>query len=282
MRAMVLGAAGLLGHDLIATAPPDMTLFPFPRGDLDITDTEALAATVREVRPDVVINAAAYTAVDRAESEAEAAFRVNGAAVGELGRIAREAGARVIHFSTDYVFDGTSAEPYTEESPPNPVNVYGASKLAGETALRASGAPCLIVRTQWLFGAHGRCFPRTMWERATARSSSRVVSDQVGHPTCSVDLARATWSLCERESAGVIHIANAGVATWYDVARRVYAAGGAARLVQPCSTAQFPTPARRPARAVLGIARSEQALGGPLRPWEEAIDRFLAEIEVRP
>src|SRR5207244_1021462 len=192
-------------------APPDMTLFPFPRGDLDITDTEALAATVREVRPDVVINAAAYTAVDRAESEAEAAFRVNGAAVGELGRIAREAGARVIHFSTDYVFDGTSAEPYTEESPPNPLNVYGASKLAG-----------------------------------------------------------------------VIHVANAGVATWYDVARRVYAAGGAARLVQPCSTAQFPTPARRPARAVLGIARSEQALGGPLRPWEEAIDRFLAEIEVRP
>jgi len=162
MRAMVLGAAGLLGHDLVATAPPDMTLFPFPRADLDITDTEALAATVREVRPDVVINAAAYTAVDRAESEPEAAFRVNDAAVGELGRIAREAGARVIHFSTDYVFDGTSAEPYAEESPPNPLNVYGASKLAGETALRASGAPCLIVRTQWLFGAHGRCFPRTM------------------------------------------------------------------------------------------------------------------------
>src|SRR2546422_626556 len=181
-----------------------MTLFPFPRGDLDITDTEALAATVREVRPDVVINAAAYTAVDRAESEADAAFRVNGAAGGGLGRIAREAGARGIHFSTDYVFGGTPVEPYAEESPPNPLNVYGASKLAGETALRASGAPCLIVRTQWLFGAHGRCFPRTMWERATARSSSRVVSDQVGHPTCSVDLARATWSLCERELAGVI------------------------------------------------------------------------------
>jgi dTDP-4-dehydrorhamnose reductase len=282
MRAMVLGAAGMLGHDLVATARPGVELFPFPRAELDITDTRALAATVRAVRPDLIFNAAAYTAVDRAESEAEAAFRVNGAAVGELGRIARQADARVIHFSTDYVFDGTSAEPYAEDSPANPVNVYGASKLAGETALRASGAHYLIVRVQWLFGPHGRCFPRTMWERATARSPSRVVSDQVGRPTYSVDLAGATWRLSARPPGGVMHLANAGLATWYDVARRVYAACDAEELVQPCSTAQFPTPAKRPARVVLGTARAEQALGGPLPPWEEAIARFLAGIEVRP
>jgi dTDP-4-dehydrorhamnose reductase len=206
------------------------------------------------------------------------ALRVNGAAVGELGQIARGAGARVIHFSTDYVFDGTSAEPYTEESPTNPVNVYGASKLAGETALTQSGAACLIIRTQWLFGANGRCLPRTMWERATAGTLSRVVSDQFGRPTYSVDLARATWTLIARELSGVLHVTNSGLATWYDIARRVYAACGADELVQPCSTAQFPTPARRPARAVLDTARSEQALGGPLPPWQEAIDRFLGEI----
>jgi dTDP-4-dehydrorhamnose reductase len=278
MRAMVLGAAGMLGRDLVATAPPGVELFPFTRAELDITDTRALAATVVELQPDLVVNAAAYTAVDRAESEPQVALRVNGPAVGELGQIARGAGARVIHFSTDYVFDGTSAEPYTEESPTNPVNGYGASKLAGETALTQSGAACLIIRTQWLFGANGRCFPRTMWERATAGTLSRVVSDQFGRPTYSVDLARATWTLIARELSGVLHVTNSGVATWYDIARRVYAACGADELVQPCSTAQFPTPARRPAQAVLDTARSEQALGGPLPPWEEAIDRFLGEI----
>ena len=279
MRAMVLGAAGMLGHDLVATAPPEVTLLPFPRAELDITDSRAVAATVVELQPDVVINAAAYTAVDQAESETETAFRVNGAAVGELGRIARAAGARVIHFSTDYVFDGVAAEPYTEESPTNPLSVYGASKLAGETALKASHAQRLIIRTQWLFGLHGRCFPRTMWQRAMARTPSRVVSDQVGRPTYSADLARATWTLAAREVAGVLHVANAGVATWYDVARRVYAACDADQLLQPCSTLEFPAPAKRPARAVLDTARAEQALGGPLPRWEEAIDRFLAGVQ---
>jgi dTDP-4-dehydrorhamnose reductase len=278
MRALVLGAAGMLGHDLVATVPRGVTLLPFPRARLDITDPRAVAAAVVELQPDVVVNAAAYTAVDRAESEPDLAFRVNDAAVGELGRIAHAAAARVIHFSTDYVFDGTSSEPYTEESPTNPVNVYGASKLAGEAALAESGASCLIVRTQWLFGANGRCFPRTMRDRAMARSSSRVVSDQFGRPTYSVDLARATWTLIGQELAGVMHVANAGVATWYDVARRVYAACGAAELVQPCATTQFPTPARRPPRAVLDTARAEQALGGRLPAWEDAIDRFLGEI----
>lgn len=227
----------MLGHDLVATAPQGVALFPFPKTELDITDAGALAAIVAEARPDIVINAAAYTAVDRAESEPEVAFRVNGAAVGELGRTARQAGARVIHFSTDYVFDGTSAEPYTEDSPPSPINMYGASK-----------------------------------------PPSRVVSDQVGRPTYSVDLARAAWRLSARELAGVIHVANAGVATWYDVSTRVYAACGADRLVQPCSTAQFPTPAKRPARSVLRTARSEHALGGPLPRWEDSLDRFVAEI----
>jgi dTDP-4-dehydrorhamnose reductase len=278
-RVLLLGAGGMLGHDLAATAPPEVTLFPFTRAQLDITERAAVAATLGEVRPNVVINAAAYTAVDRAESERAVAMRVNGAAVGELGRAAHHVGARVIHFSSDYVFDGTATQPYSETSAANPVNAYGASKLAGEQALQASGAAYLIIRTQWLFGAHGRSFPRTMWERARARAPSRVVCDQFGRPTYSVDLARATWQLVAGDVTGVIHVANAGVATWYDIARRVYAACGVAGLVQPCATSEFPTPARRPPRAVLDTARAERALGDPLPQWEDAIDRFLATVQ---
>src|SRR2546430_11106456 len=173
MRVMVLGAGGMLGHDLVATTPPDVTLFPFPRSRLDITHNEAVAKALGEVRPDVVINAAAYTAVDRAESEPQAAVRVNGAAVGALGRMARAAGARVIHFSTDYVFDGQATRPYREDSPTDPVNAYGTSKLAGETALCASGPEHLVVRTQWLFGVHGKSFPRTTWLRARSGLTTR-------------------------------------------------------------------------------------------------------------
>ncbi len=277
-RVLLLGAGGMLGHDLVATAPPEVTLVPLSRAQLDITQGDAVAATLGEVRPDVVINAAAYTAVDRAESERDIAMRVNGAAVGELGRLAREAWARVVHFSTDYVFDGTATQPYSETSAANPVNAYGASKLAGERALAASGATYLLIRTQWLFGAHGKSFPRTMWERARARAASRVVCDQFGRPTYSVDLARATWQLVTGDVTGVIHVANAGIATWYDVAKRVYAACGVAELVQPCRTEEFPTPARRPLRAVLDTGRAEQVLGGPLPKWEDAVERFLVTI----
>src|SRR5207248_2838342 len=140
----------------------------------------AVAAALAEVRPDVVINAAAYTLVDRAEAESQAALAVNGAAVGQLGRLAREAKARVVHFSTDYVFDGTATVPYGEECPRHPVNAYGMSKAAGEKNLQSSGAESLIVRTQWLFGEHGTSFPRTMWERARAGSATRVVNDTMG------------------------------------------------------------------------------------------------------
>jgi dTDP-4-dehydrorhamnose reductase len=279
MRVMILGAGGMLGHDLVAMAPRSATLFPFTKADLDITTATSLAAAVADVRPGVIINAAAYTAVDQAESEVELCFRVNTDAVKELGRIAARARAQVMHFSTDYVFDGTAAEAYTEETSPNPVNVYGASKLAGEKALRASGATFVILRTQWLFGLWGRSFPRTMWERATAGTPSRVVSDQIGRPTYSVDLARAAWRVVASSVHGVLHVANAGTATWYDVAKRVYSATHAEHLVQPCSTEQFFTPARRPAWSVLSTARLEQALGGPLPTWEDGIDRFLAHVQ---
>jgi dTDP-4-dehydrorhamnose reductase len=280
MRAMLLGAGGMLGHDLAATVPSAVTLLTYSKAQLDITDAEALAATVATVKPDVIINAAAYTAVDRAETERDLAFRVNAEAVATLGRIARSNGARVIHFSTDYVFDGEATEPYTEESPTNPVNMYGASKLAGEHALRQSEADALIIRTQWLFGVHGKSFPRTMRDRALARVPSKVVSDQVGRPTHSRDVARATWHLEARKEVGVIHVTNDGTATWYDVAKRVYAACHAPTLVQACSTAEFPRPARRPASSILATERLAGVLGESLPPWEDALAQFLAETPV--
>lgn len=282
MRVLLLGAGGMLGRDLAAAAPADTALVGLAHAELDITDHAALERAVRDVKPEVIVNAAAYTAVDRAESEPELALRVNGEAVGHLGRVARAAGARVVHFSTDYVFDGTADRPYREDDPPHPVNLYGASKLAGETALRASGEGVLIIRTQWLFGVHGRSFPRTMWERATHRASTRVVNDQFGRPSYTLDLARATWELLRRGGAGVVHVANAGVATWFQVAREVFRHAGCPDLVQPCTTSDYPTPARRPRYSVLDTARFEAAIGASLPHWCDAIARSLTQIAALP
>ena len=277
MRALILGAGGMLGHDLVRSAPEDTELHPLTRHDLDITDSAALAARVSELRPNVILNAAGYTAVDRAETERDPCFRVNGEAVRELGRIAAQTGARVVHFSTDYVFDGTASRPYREDSPTNPVNVYGASKLAGEKALEESGASRFTVRSQWLFGVNGKSFPRTMWERAHAGLKTKVVRDQTGRPTSSHDLALAVWALIARGASGVMHVANDGEATWFDVAAHVFARAGRPDLLSACSTADFPTPARRPPYSVLDTRRAEQ-LGGSLPPWPQAVDRFLEEL----
>jgi len=278
MRVLLLGAGGMLARDLLATKPGGVTIIPAVRADLDITNAVAVASRVSAERPDLILNAAAYTAVDKAEQDSDATFRVNGEAVGELGRIAAQERIMVVHFSTDYVFDGSSGAPYPEDALTNPINVYGASKLAGEEALRRSSVEYLLIRTQWLFGVAGRSFPRTMWERATAGIPSRVVCDQVGRPTHTLDLAHATWRLISLKKEGIIHVANAGTATWYDVAKRVYSAANAANLLEPCSSAELPAAARRPVRSALDTTQLERILGGPLPCWEDAIDQFLTDL----
>jgi dTDP-4-dehydrorhamnose reductase len=278
MRVMILGAGGMLGHDLVANAPEGTALYPLTRADLDITNSRSLSAAVVKVEPDVIVNAAGYAAVDRAESERELAFRVNADAVGELGRIAAQEGARVVHFSTDYVFDGAATQPYEEESPTNPINAYGASKLAGETALRRSGAVFLILRTQWLFGVHGRSFPRTMWERAKAGLATKVVSDQTGRPTYTRDLARAAWRLIDQGAAGLLHVANHGEATWFDVAAYVFSEAGSSPLLTACTTNDYPTAARRPRYSSLDTRRLESCLSEPLLSFQAALDDFLKRL----
>jgi dTDP-4-dehydrorhamnose reductase len=289
MRVLLLGAGGMLASDLVRTAPPGVHLVAAAWHDVDITDGDAVSRAVGDARPDVIVNCAAYTNVDQAESEPEHALAVNGHGPGCIGRAAVSArGSRpppfVVHFSTDYVFDGLASQPYREDDTAQPVGTYGASKLAGERALAKSGAPHLILRTSWLFGLHGRSFPRTMWQRATTRQATRVVDDQVGRPTYTMDLARAVWTLIERWKTGsgkltpLLHIANDGQTTWYDVARHVFTYAGVPELVTSCTTAEHPTPARRPAYSVLDTSRFDVLTGIPLPPWANAVARFLDEL----
>ena len=267
----------MLGTDLAASAPAGSAVTGLGIEDLDVTDRDALHGRLDVERPDWVVNATAYTAVDRAETDRDVAFAVNARAVGALGEWCARHGAGVVHYGTDYVFAGNGTRPWREDDPTAPLNAYGESKLAGEDALLASGARALVVRTQWLFGEHGKSFPRTMWERARAGAPTRVVADQTGSPTYTVDLARATWQLVERGATGVLHMTNEGEATWFDLASRVFDAAGRRDLLSPCATADFPTPARRPAYSVLDGSR-RRALGVPMRPWAEALDEFVERL----
>jgi dTDP-4-dehydrorhamnose reductase len=280
MKILLLGGDGMLGTDLRATRPLDVELTSSDIADLDITDRSAVAARLDAVRPDWVINAAAYTAVDRAEIDTATADAINAIAPGHLATECSDRGIAIVHFGTDYVFPGTATAPYGESDPVAPVNAYGRGKLEGERAVLASGAHALVLRTQWLFGRAGKSFPRTMWERATSRQPTRVVDEQVGRPTYTKDLARATWLLTGRNASGVVHVTNAGApASWYDLARAVFARAGAEGLLAPCTTADYPTPAKRPAYSVLSTERLEGLLGTSLPDWRMAIDRFLDELE---
>lgn len=275
MKVLLIGGTGMLGSELLTQAPKNCDIVAPTHALLDVTDHAALSYAIDELRPDWVVNASAFTAVDDAESSSDQAFAVNADSVGALGRACASRGIRVLHFSTDYVFDGTSNRPYREEDDTNPINVYGRSKLAGEQALHSAGALALIVRTQWLFGRRGRSFPLTMLDRATQRQPTRVVGDQFGRPTYTVDLAQAAWQLIALGASGVYHAANRGSASWYDVASFIFDFVGVAHLLSRCTTADFPTAARRPAFSVLDTSKLEHTTGASLPEWRHALARFL-------
>jgi dTDP-4-dehydrorhamnose reductase len=276
MRALILGDRGMLGHDLVTSAPADvlLTLASSERDAFDMTRPDALRVLIDRTNPDVVVNAAAYTAVDRAEDEAAKAWALNGNAVDTLAKLCATRGTCVVHFSTDYVFSGRSTSPYREEDPAEPTGAYARSKLAGEHALTSSGAAFLLIRTQWLFGNHGRSFPSTMVDRAESRAPTRVVNDQFGRPTYTVDLARWTWNLIDRRERGIVHAANDGEASWFDVARVIFERAGAADCLEPCTTTDYPTRAKRPAYSVLDISKLKSLIG-PVPTWQDALSRFL-------
>ncbi|HSC04763.1 MAG TPA: dTDP-4-dehydrorhamnose reductase [Solirubrobacteraceae bacterium] len=278
MRLVITGAAGMLGQDLVAVGKgAGHDVLAYPRAELDITDPAAVAGALRDARPDVVINSAAWTNVDGAESDEAGALAVNGAGAGNVARAAAACGAWTIHISSDYVFDGRKGSPYVESDPVGPLSAYGRSKLAGEQAV-AEEAPDrhTTVRSSWLFGAGGPCFPATILRVARERDELKVVDDQIGCPTFTGHLAEALVQLAgsDERPSGVVHVAGGGSCSWFEFAREIVAGAGVTCDVKPCSTEEFPRPATRPANSVL---RSERGGEAPLLPeWREGLARYMA------
>lgn len=285
MRALITGAGGQVGRALAATAPQGWDVALLDRATLDIGDRDAVAAAVAEAKPDILFNAAAYTAVDKAESEVGNAERINGTAVAFLAEACRTQGARLVHFSTDFVFGGQSSTPYRPDHPTAPLGVYGRSKLAGEGHALTDPAN-LVIRTAWVYGTEGANFVRTMLCLMGERDKIRVVADQVGTPTHTLSLAQATWRLAELDARGVHHFTDAGVASWYDFAVAIEEEGRSAGLlpgetrVVPIPTADYPTPARRPAYSVLDKTATWDALGGPARHWRSELRDMVATWKI--
>lgn len=284
MKVMLTGAAGQLGMALQRQLPEGVVLVAFDRAGLDIGDAMAVRAAVARERPHFLLNAAAYTAVDRAEQESEAAARINAEGVAHLARAASDHGARLVHVSTDFVFDGHAGRPYQVDDTPHPQSVYGDSKLAGERAALAI-SDSLVVRTAWVYSAHGSNFVRTMLRLMAERDEVRVVADQIGTPTHAASLARAIWALIRQEATGIVHITDAGVASWYDFAQAIQEEAleigllDRAASILPIATADYPTPAIRPAFSVLDKNATWALLGGPARHWRVELRLMLAELK---
>jgi dTDP-4-dehydrorhamnose reductase len=286
VKILITGATGQVGCSLIKTAGNEAQLLPVSHKDLDISDADAVLTYARAHAPDVIINAAAYTAVDRAESEPELARRVNVDGPRHLAAAARDVGARLIHISTDFVFDGQASSPYQPESPTAPLSVYGRTKLAGEQAvLETLPGRSVIVRTAWVYAAEGNNFVRTMLRVMNANGAVRVVADQVGTPTAAVSLAETLWKIAgESQIAGIHHWTDAGVASWYDFAVAIAEEGAALSLVAPTvivtpiATADYPTPARRPSYSVLDKSSLSRHGMVPAH-WRRRLRAVLGEMQ---
>jgi dTDP-4-dehydrorhamnose reductase len=275
MRLLVTGAAGMLGRDVCAAArAAGHDVIATDREDVDVADARAARAAIERAYPDVVVNCAAWTDVDGAEADEQAATLVNGLGAGHVAAAAAAAGAFLVQISTDYVFDGTGVSPYPEDVEPRPLSAYGRSKLAGEQAVAAQAPGThAIARTSWLFGAHGRNFVETMLRVGGERDEVTVVDDQVGSPTYTGHLAEALIELAEARAPGIFHLTGAGSCSWYDLAVETFARSGVDCRVQRGRTADLGRPAPRPAYSVLGVTRA----GTPVLPdWRQGLDDYLS------
>jgi len=284
---LLTGASGQLGVELARALRAHGDVVATDRRTLDVADPDAIVAAVRGARPDLIVNAAAYTAVDLAEKETAAAFAINERAPGILAEEARRLGAVLIHYSTDYVFDGERSTPYPEDAPANPLNAYGASKLAGERAIAAVGGHALVLRTSWVYGLQGKNFLVTIRRLAAERDELSIVADQIGVPNWTRALAGATARIVAAglpalaERAGLYHLSATGAASWCDFARAIVGDAPRPRVV-PITTREYPTPARRPAYGVLATAKFEAAFGFALPDWREALAACVASPVVPP
>jgi dTDP-4-dehydrorhamnose reductase len=292
MKLIVLGAGGQLGYELCRRRWPEgYRIGAFDHAALDIAERDRVFEAVAQARPDIVVNAAAYTAVDRAESEKDAAWAANAAGPAHLAAACRDRATPLIHISTDYVFDGSKPGPYREDDPVSPLGVYGASKAAGERAVCAALAEHVIVRTAWVYSAHGHNFVRTMLRLAAERPALRVVADQIGSPTSAADLAAALAMIVERIAAGsrawgTYHFVGGGAVSWHGFAEAIFEEAaqhgafgrGLPPRVEAIATAAYPTPARRPHNSVLDCTQIAEAYGITPRPWRAALADVIREI----
>jgi len=289
MKILVTAAQGQVGWELRRTLATLGEVVAVDRHAMDLSDPDSVRKCIREIQPGLIVNAAAYTAVDKAEAEPDLAMMVNGTAPGIMAEEAKRLGAAIVHYSTDYVFDGSKATPYAEDDATNPINVYGRSKLAGEEAIQAVGAPHLILRTSWVYGARGKNFLLTILRLARERDELKIVDDQFGAPTWSRTIAETTAQmLAQRRSAaalaevsGVYHLTARGCTSWHGFTQAILAhsplfvSGASKPLLLPISTSEYPLPAKRPMNSVIGNAKLASVFGLAQTDWEDALKLCL-------
>jgi dTDP-4-dehydrorhamnose reductase len=283
MRILITGKNGQVGSEFTRLSPTPADLVAVGREECDLSREQSIRDLVRRVQPAVIVNAAAYTAVDRAETERDLCFAINAAAPRVLAEEAAQLDALLIHYSTDYVFNGEKREPYLETDPISPVSVYGASKAAGEAAIAEVAGRYLVLRTSWVYAAEGKNFLRTMLRLGAERSELRVVDDQVGAPTSAAAIAGATARLLEQPSAlpaGIYHMTAGGSTSWYGFAQAIFQSGALTTppQVQPIPSSGYPTPARRPANSVLANDKFTHAFGFRLASWQQQLQEVIAEM----
>jgi dTDP-4-dehydrorhamnose reductase len=283
MRILITGKNGQVGTELSRLYQSRGDVVVTGRDECDLSNEQSIRDTVQRVKPTIIINSGAYTAVDQAEKEPGLCFAINAHAPRVLAQEAARLGALLIHYSTDYVFNGEKVQPYLESDPINPVNVYGESKAAGEAAIAEAATRYLVLRTSWVYGAHGKNFLRTMLRLGAERPELRVVDDQQGAPTSAAAIASATARLVEQSTPpGIYHMTAAGSTSWWGFACAIFDAGVLATQprVQPISSADYPTPARRPANSVLSNDKFAHAFGFRLPTWQQQLNEVLAGMQV--
>ncbi|RLB08241.1 MAG: dTDP-4-dehydrorhamnose reductase [Deltaproteobacteria bacterium] len=275
-RVLVLGAQGMLGHDLVEACTLRYEVIGLSKEDLDITRQEATRKVIKEISPDVVINAAGYTDVDGCEKKMQKAFTINGEGSKNVAKGCRYSGAKLVYISTDYIFDGEKGSPYSEDDTPNPQNIYGESKLLGERYIEKFLDDYLIVRTQWLYGSHGRNFVETILTLAEETDRIEVVNDQVGSPTYTVDLSRAILTLLSKDLRGIFHVSNSGSCSWYEFALEILRLAGTEKVeIVPISSCILNRPAKRPLYSVFDCQRLRKEAGVDMRSWQEALQDYF-------